>query len=75
MSKQIIKSQQLVDLSTKEQEFLSGGQINPLGANQIPTLSSVLGNEFPRGLFGSANNGNANERVNSQSSQNGVTLF
>jgi hypothetical protein len=76
MVKQIIKSQQLVDLSTVEQQLFYGGKSNAIELGKIP---NVLGNGFPNiaafNPFGSTGTGNTNEKIKAYNNNVGIILY
>jgi hypothetical protein len=76
MFKQIIKFQQLVDLSTEEQQLFTGGQSNIM---ELGTMPNVLGNGFPNvprfNPLESAGTGNTNEKIKAYNNNVGTVLY
>jgi hypothetical protein len=76
MFQQIIKSQQLVDLSTVEQQLFYGGKSDPMELGKIP---NVLGNGFPNvaafNPFGNRGTGKTNEKIKAYNNNVGTILY
>ncbi|MBD2296683.1 hypothetical protein H6G06_25170 [Anabaena sphaerica FACHB-251] len=77
MSKLMIKSQPLVDLSTVEQQLFAGGQSNPMELGNMP---NVLGNGFPNvaganNPFGSTKTSNTDEKIQAYNNNVGTILY
>jgi hypothetical protein len=76
LSKHKSKSQQIVDLSTVEQEVLIGGQFNFMELGKLP---NVLGNGFPNlagvNPLGSMGTVKTDEKIQTHNNNTGIVLF